>query len=139
MPDENRYEDIIGLEHPTSKKHPRMSRLNRAAQFAPFAALTGYGDAIAEAARLTEGQQELSEADQLALGEKLGLLRDHLAASPTVTLTYFRPDARKAGGEYVSLTGVVRRVREYEREVVMADGTVIPFDRILDVDGDVFP
>ena len=111
MPDENRYDDIIGMPHPTSKKHPRMSRLNRAAQFAPFAALTGYGDAITEAARLTGDQAELTEAERLALGEKLAMLRDSLDASPIVTITYFQPDARKAGGEYVTLTGAVRRVR----------------------------
>lgn len=136
MPDENRYDDIIGMPHPTSKKHPRMSRLNRAAQFAPFAALTGYGDAITEAARLTGDQAELTEAERLALGEKLAMLRDSLDASPIVTITYFQPDARKAGGEYVTLTGAVRRVREYEREIAMEDGKVIPFDRILDVDID---
>ena len=139
MPEENRYDDIIGMPHPTSKSHPRMSRLNRAAQFAPFAALTGYDDAIAEAARLTDGQTELTDAERLALGEKLALLRDSLNASPTVTVTFFKPDARKAGGAYVSVTGAVRRVREYERELVMEDGQVIPFDRILDVDGGDIP
>ena len=139
MPDENRYDDIIAQPHPTSKRHPRMSRLNRAAQFAPFAALTGYGDAIAEAARQTGDQRELTDAERLALGEKLSTLRDRLADSPTVTVTYFRPDPRKAGGEYTSVTGNVRRVREYERELYMADGTIIPFDRILDIDGEWIP
>ena len=138
MPEEKRYDDIIGLPRPTSNKHPRMPRLNRAAQFAPFAALTGYGDAIDEAARLTEEMRTLSGDDQLILGEKLALLKSRLDASPAVTVTYFQPDARKAGGEYVSVTGPVRRVREYERELVLADGKVIPFERILDVDGDVF-
>lgn len=134
MPDGNRYDDIIALPHPTSKKHPRMSRLNRAAQFAPFAALTGYGDAIAEAARLTGDRTELTDAEQLALGEKLALLKASLGENPVVTLTYFKPDARKSGGEYLSVTGSVRRVREYERELVLSDGAVIPFDRILDLD-----
>lgn len=134
MPDENRYDDIIALPHPTSKAHPRMSNLNRAAQFAPFAALTGYGDAIAEAARLTGDRTELTDAEQLALGEKLALLKASLWENPVVTLTYFQPDARKSGGEYLSVTGGVRRVREYEREIELTGGTAIPFDRILEID-----
>ena len=134
MPDENRYDDIIALPHPTSKAHPRMSRLNRAAQFAPFAALTGYGDAIAEAARLTGDRTELTDAEQLALGEKLALLKSSLGENPVVTLTYFKPDARKSGGAYLSVTGKVRRVREYEREIELTGGTAIPFDRILEID-----
>lgn len=138
MPDENRYDDIIGLPHPTSKKHPPMSRLNRAAQFAPFAALTGYGDAITEAARLTEERQALNEADQLRLGEKLALLQSKLDASPAVTLTYFKPDARKEGGEYVSVTGMVRKVRPFERELVLEGGEIVSFGDILDLDGELF-
>ena len=134
MPDGNRYDDIIALPHPTSKKHSRMSRLNRAAQFAPFAALTGYGDAITEAARLTGDRTELTDAEQLALGEKLALLKASLGENPVVTLTYFKPDARKSGGAYLSVTGKVRRVREYEREIELTGGTAIPFDRILEID-----
>lgn len=111
-----------------------MSNLNRAAQFAPFAALTGYGDAILEAARLTGDRTELTDAEQLALGEKLSLLKSSLGEGPVVTLSYFKPDARKAGGEYLSVTGKVRRVREFERELVLSDGAVIPFDRILELD-----
>ena len=114
--DPRRYDDIIDLPHHVSRTHPPMPLLNRAAQFAPFAALTGYGDAIAEAARLTEDQQELSEADRLALGEKLALLRDSLASSPTVTLTYFQPDERKAGGgRRAGAAGHVHRLRRRGR------------------------
>lgn len=138
MPDENRYDDIIGLPHHVSRAHPPMTRLNRAAQFAPFAALTGYGDAIAEAARLTEARIDLTEAEQAAISERLVRLRENLAARPRVTITYFRPDERKAGGRYLTMTGVVRRVRETEREIVMEDGTAVAFEDIMEIEGALF-
>ena len=136
MPDDHRYDEIINLPHHTSKTRPRMSRQNRAAQFAPFAALTGYGDAISEAARLTEAKIELSEADQSILSETLNSLEANLSAHPSVTITYFRPDERKTGGEYVRITGSIKKIRRFEHDVIMEDGTVIAFEDILEINED---
>ena len=86
------YEDILYLEHHVSKKHPQMSIYNRAAQFAPFAALSGHGEAIAETARLTEGKIELDDYEKLKLDEKLYILQERIAEVPEVCITYFRPD-----------------------------------------------
>ena len=110
-----------------------MSRLNRAAQFAPFAALTGYDDAIEEAARLTDGKIELSEAEQASLDLKLNLLKSRLPLKPRVTITYFRPDERKQGGVYVAISGTVTKIREHEGKLIMDDGLRIAFDDILEI------
>ena len=136
MSDEHRYDDIINLPHHTSKTRPRMLQLNRAAQFAPFAALTGYGDAIAEAARLTDSKIELSEAEQEVISENLSILQANLSSRPTVTITYFKPDAKKIGGEYVSITGIIKKILNYEQMIIMEDGTVILFDAILEINID---
>ena len=93
------YEDILYLEHHVSKKHPQMSIYNRAAQFAPFAALSGHGEAIAETARLTEGKIELDDYEKLKLDEKVYILQERIAEVPEVCITYFRPDTKKNGGE----------------------------------------
>ena len=138
MPNVNHYEDIIDLSHHVSDTRPNMTRINRAAQFAPFAALTGYGDVIAEAARLTEEKLELTGEEQLMIGEKLNLLKTLLPQRPTVTIIYFRPDKKKAGGEYIERTGVVKRIRESERELTLEDGTIIRFEDILEIDGQIF-
>ncbi len=128
------YDDIINLPHHVSQKHPRMSMLNRAAQFSPFAALTGYEAAIQESARLTERKIELGEDAKAELSEKLRYLRDIETAHPIVTLIYFIPDARKDGGEYTSLTAQMKRIDEFSRMVLLMDGRSIPIDDILDVD-----
>lgn len=138
MLDENRYDDIINLPHHVSPTRSRMSRINRAAQFSPFAALTGYGDAIAEAGRLTENIIELSDEEQAIIGNKLNHLKSVLPNHPMIRVTYFRPDSRKDGGEYISKTGVVRKIREYERELEMEDGTAITFGDILEIEGKMF-
>lgn len=127
------YDDIIDLPHHVSTTHPHMPMKDRAAQFAPFAALTGYGDAVREAARLTEGKIELTEDAQAALDQKLRPLMDGSLTGKGVTLTWFRPDGRKSGGAYVTDSGVVKRVDPYERMVVLADGRRIPIPDILDV------
>ncbi len=132
MPD--RYDDIINLPHPDPKNHPRMSRQNRAAQFAPFAALTGYGDAIEEAARLTDARIELTEAEQNALGEQIERLKARLRERPAVTITFFRPDSRKQGGEYLSVTGRIAKIRDFEQNILMEDGKVIGFEDILEIE-----
>ncbi len=128
------YDDIINLPHHVSQKHPRMSMLNRAAQFSPFAALTGYDAAIRESARLTERKIELGEDAKEELSEKLRYLRNIEAEHPIVTLIYFIPDARKDGGEYTSLTAQMKRIDEFSRMVLLMDGRSIPIDDILDVD-----
>ena len=131
------YDDILDLPHPTSKKHPRMSMAARAAQFAPFAALTGYGDAIKETARLTDQQLELDENEKALLNEKLQLLRQHLPGKPKITITYFVPDTKKAGGSYQTITGFVKKLQEYEHRLIMTDGTIIPIDAIIELYGDI--
>ena len=131
------YDDILDLPHPTSKKHPRMSMYARAAQFAPFAALTGYGDAIKETARITDQQLELDENEKALLNEKLQLLRQHLPGKPKITITYFVPDTKKAGGSYQTITGSVKKLQEYEHRLIMTDGTIIPIDAIIELYGDI--
>lgn len=130
----NSYDDIIDLPHHVSQKHPRMSMLNRAAQFSPFASLTGYDAAIRESARLTERKIELDEDAKAEISEKLRYLKDVEAEQPLATFTYFVPDARKDGGEYVSLTAQVKRLDEFSQMVLLMDGRSIPIDDILEVD-----
>ena len=134
--DTHRYDDIINLPHPTSANHPRMSLYDRAAQFSPFAALTGHDAAIKETARLTEQKIELSEDTISRLNEKLQIVADHLETE--VTITYFVPDERKSGGAYVSYTGIVRRIDDYEHTLIMTDKTVIPIEQISEVESELF-
>lgn len=137
-PDQNPYGDIINLPHHVSPTRPRMSMADRAAQFSPFAALSGYGDAVKETARLTGRRIELDESAKAALDEKLRLLAEVIEDRPEAAITYFLPDRRKAGGEYVTVSGTVKRVDNVQRELVMTDGTRIPVEDILDVAGDLF-
>ena len=116
--DYHKYDDVIWRQHPTSKKHPRMSRMNRAAQFAPFAALTGYEESIAETARLTDHRIELSEEDIENINTKLNFIKEHIKERPEVTITCFQPDERKEGGEYLTVTGNVRWIDEVNGVVV---------------------
>ena len=124
------YDDIIDLPRPKSKHEP-MPMSDRAAQFSPFAALTGYGDAIDETARLTDARIELSEEERAELDYK----QQYLATldAPTVSVTYFVPDERKSGGAYVTHTGVLKRVDEVERMVVFKDGLRVPLDEVMDI------
>ena len=111
---------------------------DRAAQFSPFAALSGYGDAVKETARLTGQRIELDESAKAALDEKLRLLAEVIEDRPEAVITYFLPDRRKAGGEYVTVSGTVKRADSVQRELVMTDGTRIPVEDILDIAGDLF-
>ena len=133
------YTDILNLPHPTSKKHPRMTRTARAAQFAPFAALTGYNEAVKETARLTTEQLELDDTEKAQLNEKLQLLRQHLPRQLPITITFFIPDTKKAGGSYQTITGPVKKIQEYERRLIMTDGTIIPIDAIIGLYGEALP
>ena len=133
-----RYDDIIDLPHHQSATRPRMSRINRAAQFAPFAALTGYEAAIQETGRLTDLHIELDESRKAVLSERLRLLILHLRDKPEVTITYFEPDLKKSGGAYLSVTGYVRKVDEYSRTVSLEDGTSVLIDQIFGIDSPLF-
>lgn len=125
------YEDIIALPHHVSASHPQMALADRAAQFSPFAALTGYEDAIDESARLTEERIELDENAREELDEKLRQIRECGEAHPEVTVTYFQKDARKDGGAYVTLTDRVKKIDEYARMISFMDGTVVRIENIL--------
>jgi len=125
-----KYDDILDLPRPKSKHEP-MPMSDRAAQFSPFAALTGYGDAIDETARLTDARIELSEEERAELDYKQQYLST--LDSPMVTVTYFVPDSRKSGGAYVTHTGVLKRVDEVERMMVFNDGVRIPIAEIISI------
>ena len=129
----DRYKEIIDLPHHLSKTRPQMPMSDRAAQFAPFAALSGYDSAIKETGRLTDEKIELDEEALTALNTKYQLLIDALDEEQEIEITYFKPDERKAGGEYVSVTGVVRKVDDFERLITMQDGTKIPMDNVYDM------
>lgn len=134
----HKYDDIINLPHHVSKKHPQMSLHDRAAQFSPFAALTGHKAAINETARLTDEKQILSEDVIAKLNEQLNLIKENINTNPIVTITYFVPDDRKSGGAYISNTGVVKKIDEYNHTVVLTDKTVIPIEQISDIQSDIF-
>ena len=127
------YSDIIHLPHPEPKNHPRMSMQNRAAQFAPFAALTGYEDVIQETGRLTDGFIELDEDDKERLNLKVADLMARIEEHPSVTITYFIPDSRKAGGSYSTLSGRLKSIDEIQQALILEDGTGIPFNRIFNI------
>ena len=109
------------MQNPAPTFNPRMSLYERAAQFSPFATLTGYEDAVEETARLTDARLELSEDMKTILNEKMQMIVDNMGADPIVTITYFVPDRKKAGGAYVDVTGIVKEIDEYERCIVMTD------------------
>ena len=132
------YKDIIALPHHVSGTRPQMPMSDRAAQFAPFAALNGYDSAIKETGRLTDEKIELDEEALIALDMKCQLLMDALDDTPEVTVTYFQPDERNAGGKYITATGAVKKVDDFERRITMQDGSKIPMDDVLIIDGEIF-
>ncbi|MFZ2257124.1 MAG: hypothetical protein WAV55_03190 [Clostridiaceae bacterium] len=134
----NPYEDIINLPHHTSTSRPRMSAHDRAAQFSPFAALTGYSSAITETARLTNRRIELDESIKADLNDKLAILQDQLEEQPEVSITYFKSDLKKSGGAYITASGWVKKIDQYKRTVIMADATIIPMDDIFEMEGELF-
>lgn len=127
------YDDILDLPHPVSQKHPPMSMRDRAAQFSPFAALTGHGAAIAETERETAAWTDLEEDEREKLNRQLCILRDCLEEQPEVVITYFAPDSRKEGGAYVTIRGIVRKMDMMERSVQMADRSGVPIDQIRSI------
>lgn len=126
----HKYDDIIHLPHPVSSRRPRMSRLDRAAQFSPFAALRGYEAAVQEAGRLTHEKIILGEDEVATLNESLQWIEAHIEEHPTVFVEYFLPDAVKDGGAYMGFSGEVKCIDEYQRNLVFMDGTRIPVDDV---------
>ena len=128
------YNDIINLPHHVSEKRLPMSMADRAAQFSPFAALTGYDAAIKETARLTDKKIELDEGALALLDMKFQLLMESLPDEPEVAITYFKPDERKEGGAYINAHGFVKKVDDLERLVIMRSGTKIPMDDVIGIE-----
>jgi len=129
----DKYEDIINLPHHVSKKHPRMSLEARSAQFAPFAALTGYDEVIKETARLINQRIEINEELKAVLDEKLLLLKEQIHTKPNITVTYFVPDYKKDGGEYVTVTGKVFKIDEYKQKIILENKIEIPISEIVKI------
>lgn len=127
------YEDISHLPHPTSKKHPRMSMEERAAQFSPFAALTGFGGVIRETGRLTDARVELGESDRAELERALNFLDSQEEEHPLVQAMYFLPDERKEGGAYVTVTGRLKRIDQVEGVLLLQEGVRVPIRDIREV------
>ena len=129
-----KYDDIINLPHPDSPKHPRMSLYDRAAQFSPFAALTGHGAAIAETGRLTDQRMELDEYEMVRVDAELQRLQELLPDRPAASVTYFVPDERKAGGSYQTVTGEVKRIDTVSGMIQMTDRQLIPIADIFSIE-----
>ena len=138
LKNEGSYDDIINLPHPRSSRHAPMSRENRAAQFSPFAALTGYGEAVSETARFTEERCELDEQAKAMLDERLQLLRELLELRPEVDITYFIRDSLKSGGEYRSRSGRLLRIDPLEGSIFLEDGFKLAIEDIYDIDSPLF-
>lgn len=130
----NSYEDMLELSHPVSKIHPQMPRRDRAAQFAPFAALTGYEEAVREAARFTEEKMILDEDSKEQLDWKLRCLQEKVKEKPTITVTYFLKDEKKKGGKYVTVTGVLKKIDSYTHQFVLENGEEIPMEDIVSLE-----
>ena len=134
----HRYDDIIDLPHHVSDRHPHMPIRDRAAQFSPFAALSGFGDTIEETARVTEERIELDDSQKATVDLKLRMLRELLPQRPEVSVVYFVPDVRKAGGAYTTVTGRIIKMDGVSRVIVMEDGVEIPMDDIFGIEGELF-
>ena len=130
----SRYDDIIHLPHHVSKVHPQMSIHDRAAQFSPFAALTGHSEAAEETARLTSEQVCLVEDEITELNQKLLFLKHHLQDTGPVRIIWFREDSRKAGGEYLTAVSPIQKIDEAGKFLLLKDDTVIPMQHILRID-----
>ena len=144
MNDAHKYDDIINLPHHVSASHPQMSLLDRAAQFSPFAALTGHDAAIKETQRLTEEWVDLDEDRKKLLDEKLQMIRESLFSGkdghslPEIIFTYFKPDEKKKGGAYLAAQGKVRKIDEYSHQVILEDGTALTIEHIVGIEGELF-
>lgn len=138
MNNDHKYDDIINLPHHISKTRPHMPLTDRAAQFSSFAALSGYKEAIRETERITDEMIELSEYAKEILCEKLIKLKNSINIYPEIEITYFTPDSKKAGGFYNKIKGKAKKYDEYNRNIVLDNGAVVPFDCIYDISGELF-
>lgn len=132
------YEDIVNLPPHISKKHPQPTMMDRAARFAPFAAITGYEEMVLEEARITEERIDLDEGTLSILNEKLNMIQEFIDEEPEIKITYFEPDKKKSGGAYIDITGTVKRIDEYECFVIMTDGKKIRIEDIYSLESDLF-
>lgn len=135
---DRKYDDIINLPHHVSKKHPQMSLYARSAQFAPFAALTGYEEAIKETARETSARIEIDEEMKSVLDSKLQILLEKISLKPELSITYFVPDFSKDGGKYVTTEGIIKKIDMFNQYIYLEDATEIPINEIIDITGEVF-
>lgn len=132
------YSDIIHFPHPVSTKHPQMPIADRAAQFSPFAALTGHDAAIKETARLTDQRLDLDEEEKARLDVKLRKVQVKLTEQPELLVTYFQADSQKSGGSYLTIKGRIKKINAYEQVLVMIDGLQIPIGDIYEIEGEIF-
>lgn len=132
------YQDIINLPHYVSKKRQQMPISDRAAQFAPFAALTGYEENIKEATRLTDTRIEIDEERKLILNDKLQIILNNIKDEPVITFTYFIYDDKKSGGKYIDVTNEVKKINITDGYIILIDKTKIPIEEIIDINGDIF-
>ena len=128
-----KYDDIINMPHHISKKHPRMSLENRSAQFAPFAALTGYEDEVEETARLTDKRIEITDEMKTEINIKLKTIQEKIYTKPKVTITYFIPDSKKEGGSYKTVTSNVMKIDKYKQTIILKDKTEILINFITNI------
>lgn len=133
---EHNYDDIINLEHYKSKKHPPMSLYERSAQFAPFSALTGYGEAVCETAREVASRIDIDDEVKSILDIKIQMLYEN--PDEEITVTYFVPDSTKEGGAYISVAGITKRVDKYNQVIILENGLKVPINEIIDISGEIF-
>lgn len=135
---DHKYDDIIKMEHHKSKKHPPMSLYARSAQFAPFAALTGYEEAVRETAREVGERIEIDDELKEILDGKIQILSEQIRKKPEIIFTYFIPDLTKEGGSYISVTGIVKKIDLYYQKIILEDKTEIPINEIIDISSEIF-
>ena len=138
MNDEHKYDDIINLEHHVSKKHKQMSIEETSAQFAPFAALVGYEDEVKETERITERMIEITEEIRSILDEKIHLIQNKIAEQPEVTITYFIADSKKQGGKYQTINGIIKKIDNYEKKLILTSNTEIFIKDIIEISSNIF-
>ena len=133
-----KYGDMLYMTYPFQTDRPRMNRADRAAQFSPFAALTGYDAAIKETGRLTDEKVNLSEEEKEALDRKQQILMEWLGDYPALTITFFVPDEKKSGGAYMTKSGNLKKIDVFERVMLLTDGTKIPLDDVVEIESELF-
>lgn len=135
---EHEYDDIINKQHHKSKKHPPMSLYARSAQFAPFAALTGYEEAVKETARETTERIEIDDEMKSILDGKIQMLIEQMKKQPEVSITYFLYDLKKEGGTYITVSGIIKKIDTYNQYIYLVDNTIIPINEVIDISSEVF-